>query len=73
MPVGWSAYCDALNGDSATNLEQNVQSYNAAEWLAVRVLQDCNSSQIMRDDACKVLADLGWPHLAIVVARGEFA
>jgi len=42
MPVGWSAYCDALNGDSATNLEQNVQSYNAAEWLAVRVLQDCN-------------------------------
>jgi hypothetical protein len=62
MPTGWLT--------DEQRLEQTADR-DPAEWLAVRVLQDCNMSQLMMDDARKVLADLGWPDLAIKVASGE--
>lgn len=41
------------------------------ELHAVRVLQDPSSGPTARYDATETLAALGWPELAVRLARGE--
>ena len=48
------------------------EDYDAAEWLAVRVLQKRQElPDVMAEDAKTVLASLGWSQIQIDLAAGN--